>query len=568
MSMGALYSGLGRGLSQAGENLYKFTLWDAGERRKENLERLKMEHETSAQRRKEQFELGKIGIEAELDQAKESRGYLQEQYMETLKQQGEAPTAIDPNKVFSDGQGGYVYGQRGPDGAISYTALPEGYAPAEDAASATDMSKVQAIEASIREDLKENYGWKEGDPLPEWALSRINEARTSAKLSPLVPMDGGVEERWFRPDRPRTVYGPGQGEARLKQTSGAKGQSPAADALRSVSLEQTETGTVVNGKWTIPGNVDFQAAVTAGFQTESGNTNFKDGKPVQSGKGAMYASQTVPKTAGDPGFKIRPADTSGSKEQVAAEYNRVGTEYMAAMLDKYKSLPAAYAAYNMGPQAYDEWFAAGADPKKLPTETRNHVQRAMDNYVAIARGQQGGGAAPAGAQAGLRDKVLARAEQARAARSGSQPAPDVRMAPSHGAPAQGPAQGAPAVPAPTAGQRTAPPGGTPYSPFGGLSAMAEAGQTESLGTGVGRAARAVPEMAYAFQRGAETLSDPKAWRAAIASMEEWRQRSLAQAQARAGINDQILQEMYAQQAQRGKSFERFISDFLAEFNKG
>jgi hypothetical protein len=45
------------------------------------------------------------------------------------------------------------------------------------------------------------------------------------------------------------------------------------------------------------------------------------------------------------------------------------------MLDKYGELDKALAAYNWGPGNTDKWIAAGADPKKLPSETRSYIDK-------------------------------------------------------------------------------------------------------------------------------------------------------------------------------------------------
>jgi hypothetical protein len=69
---------------------------------------------------------------------------------------------------------------------------------------------------------------------------------------------------------------------------------------------------------------------------------------------------------------------------------RVGQDYLAAMLQKYGgNLDHALAAYNWGPKNADKWVAAGADPAKLPKETRD--------YIPKVKAELGVAAAPAAA---------------------------------------------------------------------------------------------------------------------------------------------------------------------------
>jgi hypothetical protein len=80
--------------------------------------------------------------------------------------------------------------------------------------------------------------------------------------------------------------------------------------------------------------------------------------------------QVMPKTITDPGFGVAPA-----KDKSPDEIARVGVDYLQAMKQKYGDTEKALIAYNWGPGSTDKWIAAGADPKKLPAETRTYVER-------------------------------------------------------------------------------------------------------------------------------------------------------------------------------------------------
>ena len=52
---------------------------------------------------------------------------------------------------------------------------------------------------------------------------------------------------------------------------------------------------------------------------------------------------------------------------------RSGTDELAADLRRFGNIPHALAAYNWGPNATADWVATGADPAKLPRETRDYI---------------------------------------------------------------------------------------------------------------------------------------------------------------------------------------------------
>lgn len=114
--------------------------------------------------------------------------------------------------------------------------------------------------------------------------------------------------------------------------------------------------------------------------TESRNRDFTSGgAPVTSPKGAMYRMQTMPATARDPGFGIKPA-----ADNSPAEYNRVGEAYWRKMLERYGSLPKMFGAYNAGPGRVDSLIAAYGDDwlRHAPPETRDYVLKNMQRYGA------------------------------------------------------------------------------------------------------------------------------------------------------------------------------------------
>lgn len=116
----------------------------------------------------------------------------------------------------------------------------------------------------------------------------------------------------------------------------------------------------------------FEEIVAAVKQAESRGKRYKDdGKTLTtSPKGALGEMQVMPKTILNPGFGVTPA-----KDKSPDEIARVGVDYLQAMKQKYGDTEKALIAYNWGPGSTDKWIAAGANPDKLPQETKTYVER-------------------------------------------------------------------------------------------------------------------------------------------------------------------------------------------------
>jgi hypothetical protein len=116
----------------------------------------------------------------------------------------------------------------------------------------------------------------------------------------------------------------------------------------------------------------FEEIVAAVKQAESRGKRYKDdGKTLTtSPKGALGEMQVMPKTILNPGFGVTPA-----KDKSPDEIARVGVDYLQAMKQKYGDTEKALIAYNWGPGSTDKWIAAGANPEKLPAETKTYVER-------------------------------------------------------------------------------------------------------------------------------------------------------------------------------------------------
>ena len=133
-----------------------------------------------------------------------------------------------------------------------------------------------------------------------------------------------------------------------------------------------------------PDNFDRMVHITA--QTESGGREVDaNGRTITSPKGAQGIMQVMPATAKNPGFGIKPA-----ADNSPAERERVGREYLQAMLQQYGDPAKAWAAYNAGPARVDQEIRDAAkrgDPNawlsNLPKETQAYVAK---NMAALGQG--------------------------------------------------------------------------------------------------------------------------------------------------------------------------------------
>ena len=97
-------------------------------------------------------------------------------------------------------------------------------------------------------------------------------------------------------------------------------------------------------------------------------------------KGARGVMQLMPGTIRDPGFGVTPMAERIKSGMSEEEANRAtGRDYLDAMYQRYGDKATALAAYNWGPGNVDKWLKSGADPKKLPAETRKYIGNIMSS---------------------------------------------------------------------------------------------------------------------------------------------------------------------------------------------
>ena len=97
-----------------------------------------------------------------------------------------------------------------------------------------------------------------------------------------------------------------------------------------------------------------------------------------SSAGARGVMQLMPGTMENPGFGVPSMAELRAKGLSEEDANRLaGQKYLDAMYRKYGDEATALAAYNWGPGNVDKWLKSGADPKKLPAETKKYINNIL-----------------------------------------------------------------------------------------------------------------------------------------------------------------------------------------------
>jgi len=141
----------------------------------------------------------------------------------------------------------------------------------------------------------------------------------------------------------------------------------------------------------LPPSVD--PAITLGLIRQESSFDPAAGSPA----GAQGLMQLMPATAADIARKRQEPATPLTDPALNM---RLGTAYLATLLDRFAALPPALAGYNAGPARAAQWLASTGDPatgvidpidwiELIPyAETRDYVERVIENVV-IYRAQRG-----------------------------------------------------------------------------------------------------------------------------------------------------------------------------------
>lgn len=108
-----------------------------------------------------------------------------------------------------------------------------------------------------------------------------------------------------------------------------------------------------------------EAWIRTVMHAESGGRTTLDGRPITSSAGAMGLMQVMPDTYEE----MRRAYGLGSDPHDPRDNILAGTAYLRVMYDRY-GYPGLFAAYNAGPERYDEHLRDG---RPLPAETHAYL---------------------------------------------------------------------------------------------------------------------------------------------------------------------------------------------------
>jgi hypothetical protein len=211
-----------------------------------------------------------------------------------------------------------------------------------------EMDYVRALLAGIGQDEYPEQEESSEEEMPEEEMAGMSAPSAG------IPMLA----RYMRESATAKDEGsPAQTVGREKEAVYAPAGGISPELLSNIRTEQPSTG------------VDDSLLKHVLHKESRGRRYDKDGNLLTSPKGAQGEMQVMPGTQRDPGYGVVPARDSSPDEMA-----RVGRDYLNAMMKRYKDPKLAAVAYNWGPGNTDKWLMAGADPSKLPAETRNYIQ--------------------------------------------------------------------------------------------------------------------------------------------------------------------------------------------------
>ena len=124
------------------------------------------------------------------------------------------------------------------------------------------------------------------------------------------------------------------------------------------------------------------------FAVIKAESNFQE--DAVSHKDALGLMQIMKETAEDVARKYNiEIDFNNSEREILNAQNniKIGTKYLAVLLEKYKNIEVAVAAYNAGIGTVDNWIekgiikSDGSDIENIPyKETNNYVRKILRNY--------------------------------------------------------------------------------------------------------------------------------------------------------------------------------------------
>lgn len=214
--------------------------------------------------------------------------------------------------------------------------------------------------------------------VPGVGLVDISQKDENGQVVPKVLLSPDNTQKYFAEGRKQ-----GQILANHLASTGAfKNSGELTDFIENFANDYVQKQAGLQNPTTAGVNGRAISSQPADQPTVNGNPLISAMKSMESGgkqsavspKGAVGVMQVM-KDTGPEAAAAAGLPWDADKWKNDAQYNeQIGTAYMNKMLQKYNgNEPYALAAYNMGPGATDEWISKGANPRKLPMETRLYI---------------------------------------------------------------------------------------------------------------------------------------------------------------------------------------------------
>lgn len=187
-----------------------------------------------------------------------------------------------------------------------------------------------------------------------------------------MPMPGGAPMGAPMGEAPMPMPGGAPtGEAPIGMADGGLATLPVPDAM----FDEPDDGGYAGG-----GLVAFAKGGVSDLYDDVEYWESGGDQSAVSPAGARGVMQLMPGTMRDPGFGVPPMAELMKQGLSEEEANRTaGRKYLDAMFRKYGDRTTALMAYNWGPGNVDKWLKSGADPKKVPAETRKYVRNILED---------------------------------------------------------------------------------------------------------------------------------------------------------------------------------------------
>jgi soluble lytic murein transglycosylase len=225
------------------------------------------------------------------------------------------------------------------------------------------------------------------DGAADWRSGSFADGSLPDAVRLLLAADHGTRARWFLTAHGETLESRGDFAA-LGALALDLGRPDAA--VRIAKSAARKGHVIMDIYYPVTDLAGFDGAIEPALAKAIARQESELNPEAVSPAGARGVMQLMPATAEQVARRLGLRYDRGRLTRDALYNARLGTTYMAEMLERYGGATIlAAAAYNAGPHRVDAWLAANGDPRRgvdpidwienIPfTETRNYVQRVME----------------------------------------------------------------------------------------------------------------------------------------------------------------------------------------------